>query len=227
MMDLRVTVAGSKPPLGGWLPPIQLTEVQVAVLNAAADELVPAGDGFPAPSEVDVISFIVRYVAPSDQEPKWFPFLGEDDFKTHLDRLGQEFVASTSGTKVLALQRLERDGVDFFSHLRDVVYYAYYSRPEVIRAINRNLEAGRDYRSSPQPYGYTDVMDDWDENLLSRVHGSYTCTEDVVPLPIPTDLPLNNVVSTGSGGGHRVAGHHPPQTATVGFTAAEEQEEQG
>lgn len=31
-------------------------------------------------------------------------------------------------------------------------------------------------------------MDDWDEQLLSRVRGTYTRTEDVRPVEVPADL---------------------------------------
>ncbi|WP_214370826.1 gluconate 2-dehydrogenase subunit 3 family protein [Pseudonocardia sp. H11422] len=190
MTDLSVTPRNAKPPLGGWLPEIRLTDVQAAVLNAAADELVPGGDGFPAPSEVDVISFIARYVAPSGWEPKWFPFLGEADVRARLDALGSEFVDASPARRVTVLEGLARDEAEFFTRLRDVVYHAYYSRPEVIRAMNIHLAAGRDYRNTPQPYGYSDVMDDWDDELLSRVRGTYIRTEDVRRVEIPADLPM-------------------------------------
>ncbi|MHA6793003.1 gluconate 2-dehydrogenase subunit 3 family protein [Pseudonocardia bannensis] len=190
MTDLSLTSHDARPPLGGWLPGVRLTEAQAAVLNAAADELIPGGEGFPAPSEVDVISFIARYVAPSGVKPKWFPFFGEDELRVRLDALGQGFVDSTSAQRVAVLEGLERDEAEFFTRLRDVVYHAYYSRPEVIRAMNRNLTAAKDYRNSPQPYGYSDVMDDWDDELLSRVRGTYIRTEDVRRVEIPADLPL-------------------------------------
>lgn len=177
-MDMNVAEPG-KPHLGGWLPPIRFTEEQAAILNAAADELIPGGDGFPAPSEVDVIAFIARYIAPSGEEPGWFPFLGEEEFKYRIDGLGRGFARAGRAEKITVLKGLEQEDGEFFGRLRDLVYYAYYSRPEVIRAINQNLEAGRDYRNSPQPYGYLDVIDDWDEELLGRVRGTYKRTEDV------------------------------------------------
>jgi hypothetical protein len=188
VVDLKISFAGSKPPLGGWLPSIRLTERQVAVLNAAADELIPGGDGFPAPSEVDVLSFIVRYVTPSGQDAKWYPFLGEDEFKARLDGLGEEFLAQAPPGRVNVLKGLEEHEAGFFTQLRDVVYHAYYSRPEVIRAMNTHLVAGRDYRTSPLPYGYSDVMDDWDDELLARVRGTYTRTEDVHRVEVPAGL---------------------------------------
>jgi hypothetical protein len=168
------------PPLGGWLPGIKFTDRQTRVLNAFADELIPGGDGFPAPSEVNVIGFVARYVAPKGQVAKWFPFLAEEPFKAWLDRLGDPFVKLTSKERVEEIKAIEESEVDLFGRLRDTLYYAYYSRPEVVRAININLEAGRDYRYSPQPFGYSDNMREWDKVLLSRVRGTYKRTNEVV-----------------------------------------------
>ncbi|WP_158628572.1 gluconate 2-dehydrogenase subunit 3 family protein [Saccharopolyspora rhizosphaerae] len=188
MVDLKLSAVGGKPPLGGWLPPIRLTERQGTVLNAVADEFIPGGDGFPPPSDVDVLSFITRYVTPAGQDAKWFPFLGENDFKARLEKLGDSFLQATSAERVAILSGLEWDEPEFFGHLRDVVYYAYYSRPAVVHTMNRSLRAGRDYRLSPQPYGYTDVMDDWDDELLARVRGSYRRTAEVRRIEVPAHL---------------------------------------
>ncbi|ALS21936.1 gluconate 2-dehydrogenase subunit 3 family protein [Paenibacillus naphthalenovorans] len=168
-----------KPRLGGFVKLIEFTEVQVAVLNAAADRIIPGGEGFPWPSEVGIVRFIARYITPSGEEPKWFPFAGEDNFKAELDKLGGDFLQADAAMQVEILKRIEQESPTFFSQFRDLVYYGYYSRPEVTKAINENLEAGRDYRSSPQPYGYLDVIEPWDESLFSQVKGSYIRTEDV------------------------------------------------
>ena len=186
MVDLKISFADAKPPLGGWLPAISLSDRQSAVLAAVADELIPGGEGFPAPSEVDVVSFVRKYVTPAGRDAKWFPFLAEEDFKARLDALGEDF--PSSGTRVAAIEALEAAEPEFFGRLRDVVYYAYYSRPEVVHAMNRLLPAGRDYRTSPQPYGYSDVMADWDDELLARVHGSYQKTDEVRRVDVPAHL---------------------------------------
>jgi hypothetical protein len=186
--DPRSRFRAEKPPIGGWLPGIAITPTQASVLNAIVDQLIPGGEGFPAPSEVDVLSFFRRYIAPEGQEPKWFPFLGESEFRERLDALGEDFVRSSPADQVETLTTMEQAEEFFFARVRDMTYYAYYSRPAVITAINRNLEAGRDLRNSPQPFGYSDTMDGWDEQLLGRVKGSYTRTEDVRPVEIPENL---------------------------------------
>lgn len=186
--DPRSRFRAEKPPIGGWLPGISITPTQTSVLNAMTDRLIPGGGGFPAPSEVDVVSFFRRYISPEGQEPKWFPFIGESEFHARLDALGEEFVRSSPAAQVETLQTLEKTEEFFFARIRDLTYYAYYSRPAVITAINANLEAGKDLRNSPQPFGYSDTMDDWDEQLLNRVRGTYIRTEDVRPVEVPADL---------------------------------------
>jgi hypothetical protein len=197
--DPRSRFRTEKPPIGGWLPGIAITPTQASVLNAIADQLIPGGEGFPAPSEVDVVSFFRRYIAPEGQEPKWFPFIGESEFGARLDALGEEFVLSSPADKVETLKAMEQTEEFLFARLRDMTYYAYYSRPAVITAVNKNLEAGKDLRNSPLPFGYSDTMDVWDEELLSRVTGTYTRTEDVRPVEIPENLRKSNATTLEEG----------------------------
>lgn len=156
------------------------------ILEAAADQIIPGGTGFPAPSEVGIVDFIGRYVTPSGEEPIWFPFAGEDDFKAEIDRFSEDFLQAESARKVEILERTEQESEAFFSQLRDLVYYGYYAAPEVTKAINENIEAGRDYRSPPQPHGYLDVIEDWDQSMLPRVKGTYIRTEDVKHTDVQT-----------------------------------------
>lgn len=185
MTDLELA---TKPPLGGWAPHLRFSAGRADVLGAVADTLVPAGEGFPAPSEAGVVAFLGRYVTPSGQDPRWYPFVGEDDLVAHVDGLGSSFGNGSEAERVEALRTLERQEPEFFTRLRDLVYQAYYSRPEVVAAINRELPAGRDYRVSPQPFGYLDTIADWDEDLLARVEGDYLRTEDVVRVDLPATL---------------------------------------
>lgn len=190
-MEAREKFVGLKPRLGGSAKPVMFTQEQAAILGAAADRIIPGGAGFPAPSEVGVVDFIGRYVTPSGEELKWFPFAGEDDFKAEVDKLGGDFLRAEPAVQVEALERTEQESEAFFSQLRSLVYYGYYSRPEVTKAINENVEAGRDYRSPPQPYGYLDVIEDWDRSMLPRVRGTYIRTEDVKRTVVraPTEPP--------------------------------------
>lgn len=199
-----------KPPLGGWYPGARLDPVRARTLDAVIDTLIPGGDGFPAPSEVGVRRFIERYVTPPGQPEIWYPFLPDRKLTARLDAL-DGFVESAHDERARTLSQLERDEPGFFARLRDLVYQAYYSRPETVRAIN-TLPAGKDYRVSPQPYGYAEVIDNWDEALLARVTGSYTRTEDIVRVPLPDGLagPDEKAPTDRDGQSHR-AGAVPPE----------------
>lgn len=176
-----------KPPLGGWRPAPPLSAPRAATFDAVADTLIPPENGFPAPSAVGVRTFTERYVAPDGQPATWYPFLTADDLNRHLDAL-DGFPDAAPSERIRVLRAVESETPAFFAALRDLVYHGYYSRPEVVRAINERLPAGRDYRITPQPYGYAEVIEDWDDALLSRVLGTYTATQDVVRLELPADL---------------------------------------
>jgi hypothetical protein len=186
--DPRVLWAEVKARLGGNARPIEFSSEHVAVLNAAADQIIPADNGFPPPSAVDIVDFVGRYVTPESEEPRHYPKIAERDLKRHLDTLGASFAQADRTSQVRALEQLERDEPDFFAQLQGVVYYGYYSRPQVVQAIRDNLPAGRDYHGPPQPYGYLAVIEPWDTSMLPHGRGRYTPTEDVAPVNVPAEL---------------------------------------
>jgi hypothetical protein len=69
-----------------------------------------------------------------------------------------------------------------FNVLRDLVYFGYYSHPLVVRALNEQIPAARDYHQTPQPAGYMEGLEPWAQESLTKVKGTYLRTEDVVPL---------------------------------------------
>lgn len=164
--------------LGGYTNGLQLTDVQLEALRMAADLIIPPGDGFPAPSEVRVVEdFMVRYIAADGEDAKYFPMVGEDQFKNDVDALAKAFRQGQDS--VAALRDIENERPAFFEYLRGLLYFGYYSRPQVVLAIRSQLEAGRDYRGPPQPYGYLDVIEDWSEDMTWPTRGSYTPTDAV------------------------------------------------
>lgn len=178
--------AWGHPVLGGAAGAgVTFSDQQVAILKAASDEIIPPGDGFPAPSSVGVVEdFIPRYITPRGKEPQHYPFVAEADFKASVDALGQQFLDGHSAKRVEMLRATERDDPSFFLELKSLVYYGYYSRPVVTEAIRQNLEAGRDYRGAPQPYGYAQGIEDWDTSKLPRGRGRYIPTGEVRRVPI-------------------------------------------
>jgi hypothetical protein len=171
-----------RPRLGGLLDPVTFSDTQAAVIDAAADTIIPPHPDWPTASELDLVTFVGRYTTPSGYRNKHFPFATEDEFKAGLDRLGQDFVDADTAGRVQAIQALETAEDPLFEQLRALVYYGYYSRPVVVQAINRNLPAGRDYHGPPLPYGYLQTTEPWDEELLTQAqeNGSYLETDDVV-----------------------------------------------
>lgn len=166
-----------RPRLGGLQDPVVFEAQQIAILLAAADTLIPPSPGWPAPSEVGIVTFIGRYVTPSGYRNKHFPFAEEDAFKAGLDRLGAAFVAADEQERIDVIAKLEKDEDPLFEQLRALVYYGYYSRPEVVIAIRKNLPAGKDYHGPPLPYGYLETLEPWDEETLAAAGGPGTYTE--------------------------------------------------
>ena len=173
--------APERPRLGGLAVPVTFTDSQAAVINAVADTMIPPGRGFPAPSEVDVVDFFGRYLAPSGTRAVHYPFAEEDAFKAKLDGLGDAFVHADGASRTDTLGRLEQDDEEFFGQLRALTYYGYYSMAEVTLAIRKNVPAGKDYHGPPQPYGYLGTTEPWDDTTLATRGGTadYIATEDV------------------------------------------------
>ena len=173
--------APERPRLGGLAKPIRFTDTQAAVLNAVADTLVPPGRGFPAPSEVDVVGFVGRYLAPSGTPAVHYPFAAEDEFKASVDALGDAFAQADEAGRTEILSRLEQEDETFFGQLRSLVYYGYYSMTEVTLAIRKNIPAGKDYHGPPQPYGYLDTTEPWDDTTLATRGGAadHLATDEV------------------------------------------------
>ena len=170
-----------RPRLGGLEQPHRFTDGQAAVLDAAADTMIPPAAGWPAPSEVDIVTFAGRYISPAGYQAKHFPWADADSFAAGLDRLGQQFVDGSVADRTAAIEELEKNEDALFDQLRALVYYGYYSRPEVVIAIRKNVPAGKDYHGPPLPYGYIATLEDWDEETLAQASekGSYLATDEV------------------------------------------------
>ena len=170
-----------RPRLGGMQQPIPFGDGQAAVIRAVADTMIPPRDGWPDAGRTDIVTFVGRYVTPTGYRNKHFPFAEEDDFKAGLDGLGAAFVDGDIDARTASIQALEDAGDPLFEQLRALVYYGYYSRPEVTLAIRANVAAGKDYHGPPLPYGYLEFTEPWDEETLDAAGGGsgFVATEDV------------------------------------------------
>jgi len=170
-----------RPRLGGLEQPVRFSDTQAAVIDALADTIIPPAAGWPSASEVDLVTFCGRYITPSGYRNKHFPWAEADSFTAALDRLGQDFVDADPAGRARELAALEEAEDPFFSQVRALVYYGYYSRPEVVLAIRQNIPAGRDYHGPPLPYGYIQSLEPWDDTTLAQANenGSYLETDQV------------------------------------------------
>lgn len=182
--DVRDGLRAAAAEPGGNRVPIVLTGVQVTVLNTVVDELVPPGEGFPAPSEVHVVEqFFTRYIAPRGARTAPFPGATEDAFTAALDAFAPQIHGKEHDERVAALARLENEDPDFFGQLRALTYAGYYSRPAVVLALRANLPAARDYNGPPLPYGYDRTTSDW-SGMTPPDGGRFTATADVARVDV-------------------------------------------
>lgn len=165
--------------LGPTKSRVTFDEPTAAILAAFADTLIPPGEGFPAPSEARIVEdFMERYVASGDEPVLYAPGVTLADVAALAAALGDGFATAAEDERVAAVSALESGEAELFARLQSLVYAGYYSRPRVRAAIAANLEAGRDFRGAPQPYGYDDVIEQWDESRLPK-RGSYVKTDEV------------------------------------------------
>jgi hypothetical protein len=54
-----------RPRLGGLQQPMTFSDLQAAVIDAAADTIIPPHPDWPTASEVDLVTFVGRYITPS------------------------------------------------------------------------------------------------------------------------------------------------------------------
>jgi hypothetical protein len=170
-----------RPRLGGLERPVQFSAARQAVIRALADTIIPPHPDWPDASAVDIVAFCGRYITPTGYRNKHFPWADEDSFVAALDKLGQAFVDADPSERAKAFEALEKAEDPFFEQIRALVYYGYYSRPEVVIAIRKNVPAGKDYHGPPLPYGYIQSLEPWDETTLAQANdnGSYLETDQV------------------------------------------------
>jgi hypothetical protein len=139
---------------------MSLTRAEVKILQAAMDEIIPAGDGMPAASEVGGVQYLER-VARGNRE-----FL--KDLKrslAHLERISHKrfekgFSRLSPAERVQALRQFERGSANDFAELRDDVYEAYYTQPQVWKLIGYEFYPTNE--AGPQ-------MKPFDESVLATV----------------------------------------------------------
>ncbi|HEU5424609.1 MAG TPA: hypothetical protein VFU72_13775 [Nitrolancea sp.] len=163
----------------GWT----LTGDERRTLALALDALLPPGEegegSFPWPSQTGLIDeFILRRVPPAGVARVPYPGLDSDGLRRALRPLAP---AGDLPGMTAALARLEAEDQDSFTGLWRLAVYGYYSRPETIAAIQRELAPA--YHGAPLPLGYAHAIEPWnpDDPLQHPRHprGHYVPTEAV------------------------------------------------
>ena len=157
-------------------PAWTLTDAERRTLAAALDALLPPEGSFPAPSQTGMIDdFVLRRVPAPGAAPVPYPGVDGDGLRAILSRLADGADATE------ALAALERERPEEFLALWRLAVYGYYSRPETIAAIARDLNSP--YHGAPLPLGYAHAIGPWDPDdpLQHPRHGrgAYTPTGEV------------------------------------------------
>lgn len=137
-----------------------LGQAQRELLQAAMDQIIPAGDGMPAASEVGGVEYLDRLASESpeikvDLEKSLTALQG-----LSTKRLGKDFTALSPGDRVEALKKLEGQQPEAFGMLRDYIYESYYTQSKVWKLIG--------YEFYPTNTGGP-KMRSFDESVLTKV----------------------------------------------------------
>jgi hypothetical protein len=131
-------------------------EHERAMLLAAMDEIIPAGDGMPAASEAGGIAYLER-IASQDAA---VAVEIRNSVEALLTSSEQPFHRLPHEARVTALQTLESHKPNEFAHLRDYVYESYYTQPRVWKLI------GYEFYPTDRPGPH---MEPFDETILDDV----------------------------------------------------------
>jgi Gluconate 2-dehydrogenase subunit 3 len=144
----------TRPPVSG------LGQAQRELLRAAMDQIIPAGDGMPAASEVGGVDYLDRLSR------------HDSDIRADLERSltavqqlcrqqqGNDFTAISQEARLETLKRLEKQQPDTFASLRDYVYESYYTQPQVWKLIGYEFYPTNAAGPKMKPF---------DESVLAKV----------------------------------------------------------
>ena len=152
--------SGSLPVLGATATAPGFAPHQLQVLRAAMDEIIPAADGMPAASAVGGLEYLDRLARRAEFKKQFegiLAALGEASRR----RFGKSFLALPGAERVAALAELEKKAApESFRTLRDYVYEAYYTQPQVWKLLG--YESHLTNQGGPR-------MKPFDEAILAKV----------------------------------------------------------
>ena len=162
----------------GW----SLSDDERVTLGQVLDALLPPTGNFPLPSQTKLIDeFILKRVPTEDANGQLYPRI---DASALIQLLGD---LQGSDNMTAALTRLEQEHPASFKSLWRLAVYGYYSQPETIAAIQRDLAPA--YHGAPLPLGYADAIGRWDESdplqLPRNPRGTFIPTDRVKRVDAP------------------------------------------
>lgn len=151
------TVIAAPPPTQG-IPP--LPSEQRTVLLLAMDEIVPAGAGMPSASQAACLDYLAGV---SQQDDRLRAELVKSLDATQAAAragFGRDFSGLGAEERIAALRNLEGSDPVLFRSLRDAVYEAYYTRPEVWKRLGHEFYPPARPGPLPPPF---------DDSVVTRV----------------------------------------------------------
>lgn len=150
------------------------TAVQREILAAAADEIIPAGDGQPSAGEIGAIDYIEVLCGKAPEIADSVRLATDRIEAISTTRFRRPFVQVAAAGRVRILQTFEREslrtgageslygssGTNLFGLLRDLVYEAYYTNPKSWPALG--YEFHPTHRRGPD-------MKPFDQTVLARM----------------------------------------------------------
>jgi hypothetical protein len=141
-----------------------------AELAALVDVLVPGDDGFPPASEVGVQAKLAD---------RLIDMRGEGAVRLLIETLvaaGGPLARLDGAGRTAVLARIERERLDDFLLIRNIVYLSYYESPAVHEAIRG---AGFTYHATPLPAGYDVGRFDPAADTPRHGRGAFVHTDEV------------------------------------------------
>lgn len=109
---------------------------QRKLLRAAMDEIIPAGDGMPAASEVGGVEYLARIARENPQIKQELQKSLAALAALSQKQFGKEFTSLPQPERVEALKKFEAQRPKRnFVKLRDHVYEAYYTQPKIWKQL--------------------------------------------------------------------------------------------
>jgi hypothetical protein len=131
------------------------------ILRAAIDEIIPPRDGMPAASQAGVIKYLEQLILEVPALREDFRKILRDLTEISREHFQKDFVSLLPEQRVSVLRDLEHpSSQNVFPVLRDSVYEAYYTQPEIWKLIGYEFHATNLH--GPQ-------MKSFDESVLAEV----------------------------------------------------------